>query len=1009
MLSHFAFRALAAALWFTGCLTGIGQSAAMASNPPAWVADASLRDVAMIDPQTGWAVGDRGVIWHTDDGGRTWILQPSGVACTLNSVQFIDRVHGWAAGGYQRPYSRRSVGVLLRTSDGGKSWHSDSQPFLPALKTIRFFNAHEGWALGLPTPAFAASLFVTEDGGRSWAPVIAADADEWEAADFVNPRFGALAGVRGQMRIVRRRAIEPAEAPAFGLRRIHGLRLAPDSTGWLTGDGGLLLATADSGRHWKMPANGAALPEGFEGWAIAARGPRVWIAGSPGSIVWHSADAGQTWAAQPTPSLLPIRALEFIDNEHGWAVGSLGLIVSTADGGHTWQRQHAGGERAAWLGLLGDADSAPLELIANLSANEGYLGVVDILTRADLEPVSGTSALSGTRASEALLLAGASEVETAGAFPVRQAGLAIPAEQIAAGWDRAGGSQGMARFQQYLVRQIRTWRPDVIVTHAASPRGEDPLGHAINQLVLRAVEQAGDAAPRAEIDERLGLKPWRVQKVFGYLPAGRSGSLNLSAAQLAPPLGCALADVADRARAVLGAELDAAPTKLSFQLLVDRVPQGAGALDFFSGIVLQAGGEARRAPLEDSQRPDEMLRRSNQRFRNLQAILSYMERKNVSHDQMLAEMGQMVADLEPDQAAELLYKMARQYQASGRWDLAFEMIDLLVTRFPDHALAEPALVWLMQSLASSEVAWHSAPASPMPAALPASVAMQPAKPKAVPSPPATDVRSAQALAIGRLLEQRWAAAFAAPRVQFPLAAIYRRQSPPDGADKLYRNFVSGRPHDPWWSCASAQLWLREPQDACPKPIWHVATAGNKPRLDGRLDDAIWQTAEAVELHSGLNDDRDWPARALAAVDDQFLYLAVQCREAPGCRYPKSTSPRPRDPDLADRDRVEIYLDLDCDWVSYFHLVIDHRGWAAEDCWHDRSWNPRWFVAAEQQSGGWTVEAALPLDALARERPKSKDVWAVGIQRIVPQVGFQSWSTPAAVKPIGEGFGLFMFD
>ncbi|HEY5313399.1 MAG TPA: YCF48-related protein, partial [Pirellulales bacterium] len=647
MLSDFASRARPAALWLAGCLAWWGQSTAVAANPPAWTADASLRDVAMVDPQTGWAVGDRGVIWHTADGGRTWEIQPSGVACTLNSVQFIDRLHGWVAGGYQRPYSRRSAGVLLRTHDGGQTWQSDLQPLLPALKSIRFFNANEGWALGLATQAFAAGLFVTEDGGRSWAPVIAADTYEWEAADFVNPRFGALAGGRGQMRIVRRRAIEPAEALALGLRHTHGLRLAADSTGWLTGDGGLLLATADSGRHWKLPAAAAPLPEGFEGWAIAARGQQVWIAGSPGSVIWHSADAGHTWTAQPTNSLVPIRALEFVDHEHGWAVGSLGLILSTADGGRTWQRQHAGGTRAAWLGLLGEAGSAPLELITNLSASEGYLGVVDLLTRADLEPISGTSALSGTRASEALLLAGASEVETAGAFPVRQSGLSIPAEQLAAAWDRAGGVQGLARFEAYLVRQIRTWRPDVIVTHAASPRGEDPLGHAINQLVLRAVEQAGDPSRYAELDQRLGLKPWRVQKVFGYLPAGRSGALSLSASQLAPPLGCALADVADRARAVLGAELDAAPAKLSFQLLVDRVPQGAGTHDFFSGIVLPAGGEARRAPLAESQRPDELLRRSNQRFRNLQAILAYLERKNVTHDQMLAEMGQMVADLEP--------------------------------------------------------------------------------------------------------------------------------------------------------------------------------------------------------------------------------------------------------------------------------------------------------------------------------------------------------------------------
>ena len=36
--------------------------------------DAELADVCFVDAQRGWAVGDRGVIWHTADGGRRWQL-----------------------------------------------------------------------------------------------------------------------------------------------------------------------------------------------------------------------------------------------------------------------------------------------------------------------------------------------------------------------------------------------------------------------------------------------------------------------------------------------------------------------------------------------------------------------------------------------------------------------------------------------------------------------------------------------------------------------------------------------------------------------------------------------------------------------------------------------------------------------------------------------------------------------------------------------------------------------
>ena len=39
------------------------------------VADARLNDVCFVDVRKGWAVGDRGAVWHTDDGGKTWTFE----------------------------------------------------------------------------------------------------------------------------------------------------------------------------------------------------------------------------------------------------------------------------------------------------------------------------------------------------------------------------------------------------------------------------------------------------------------------------------------------------------------------------------------------------------------------------------------------------------------------------------------------------------------------------------------------------------------------------------------------------------------------------------------------------------------------------------------------------------------------------------------------------------------------------------------------------------------------
>ena len=57
-----------------------------------------LRSVTFPTPQPGWAVGGKGVILNTEDGGRTWKMQTSGVTSELWSVVFPTPQVGWAVG-----------------------------------------------------------------------------------------------------------------------------------------------------------------------------------------------------------------------------------------------------------------------------------------------------------------------------------------------------------------------------------------------------------------------------------------------------------------------------------------------------------------------------------------------------------------------------------------------------------------------------------------------------------------------------------------------------------------------------------------------------------------------------------------------------------------------------------------------------------------------------------------------------------------------------------------------
>jgi len=58
-----------------------------------------LNDVMFVNETTGWAVGDRGTIIHTTDGGQSWTWQESGVSSSLEAVYFRDDMLGFVIGG----------------------------------------------------------------------------------------------------------------------------------------------------------------------------------------------------------------------------------------------------------------------------------------------------------------------------------------------------------------------------------------------------------------------------------------------------------------------------------------------------------------------------------------------------------------------------------------------------------------------------------------------------------------------------------------------------------------------------------------------------------------------------------------------------------------------------------------------------------------------------------------------------------------------------------------------
>lgn len=573
--------------------------------------DASLADVTFVDGQRGWAVGDRGVIWHTSDGGKTWQLQRSGVSCSLSSVSFIDQAHGWVAGGATRTYSDASQGVLLATSDGGATWRELEQPTLPAITQLKFFDAKRGMAAGAASAVFPSGVFTTNDGGRTWQPLPSEDAGQWLAADFPDPQTGAVASAGGQFGTLMRRHVVKSPSAVASSRAYRAVRLAPPTAGWLVGDGGLVMLTSDLGHTWQTPPG--ALPEfvsaNFDFRAVAVAGPQVWVAGSPGTRVFHSADGGRTWTAHPTGQNLPLRALEFVDERIGYAVGDLGTILATNDGGRSWQVERRGGERAALLLALSQETNVPLELVGKYGAEEGYLTAVTLL-----DSERGTS---DSRSREAMLLTGATAVDVAAQFSPPRDADTLTLDELIATLSRADDGNAARRLEQHLARELRMWRPDVVVTHFIAQPETAPLEALVERSVDAALRAAADPSIYPELESGVGLPPWQVKKVYGVLPAGWRGEDRITTGQFAPRLGATLADWAEPARRVLHPVNVAATETIDLHCKAAATPAEPNpARGLFAGIQLMPGSDARRRlanlPGEDVERLRQLATRRRQ-------------------------------------------------------------------------------------------------------------------------------------------------------------------------------------------------------------------------------------------------------------------------------------------------------------------------------------------------------------------------------------------------------------
>jgi photosystem II stability/assembly factor-like uncharacterized protein len=1008
-----------------------------AEDPSA--SDAGLNDVFFLDGQCGWAVGDQGAIWHTEDGGESWLLQPSGTVCSLRSVWFTDRRRGWAVGGQGLPYSAGSRGLVLATTDGGQTWQPLSWNQFPRLMRVQFLSPNDGWAAGEASEYYPAGLFSSDSGGRRWTPMSGGIGTSWLAGFFTRSDSGVLAGGSGTTALLVNRKVTPVSVGALGRRTIRSLRFSNDGTGWAVADGGVVLRSGNRGASWSvltsgMPDESAAI---FDWRAVHSIAQSVWIVGRPGSIVLHSADSGASWQTISTGQPIPLEAVWFSDRQRGWAVGALGTILATKDGGLSWQVQRRGGERAAVLCVHGPGKSAPLLAHVQLGAELGYLTADLAMIGSPHEPGSSVGVGAAMRLGDAVRVAGGTLAESDWRFPALANVTSL--SHVLTEWNRQHEGHALKDLERRLVVAIRTWRPDVVLGESPDPAdAADPSSALVSQALERGFQSAADARAFPELIASAQLTPWHATKLFAATSDATTTDSHIDASELsrrAEWAGRPLDDQVSLAASLLAESYSPTSQRISYRRVITRQTQSTSDDALMAGIILEPGGPARRRLLPPVEINDAQ-RRAVQARRNLLAIMGRAENHSVLAQQMNAQVGGLMRDLPPDQAGNVLYSLARTHFRHGRWRETCELLLKLLDENPSHLTAVEAQRWLIQYYASSEARHRECvsglagqsfinPQAPRTEA-PAKEQLPTESEPTLDQPPATARLSLdrQARAVGGLasgipwargsvdtakrLVQHAPLVWSEPQVQFALAAAQRALGNVKDSDKFYTTFALGRDAGAWSDAARSERWIRDRNGMPPKPIVISQRIPAPPHLDGLLDDPAWKASPAAPLRSVEQPtDSDFLSHVQVAHDHRFLYIAISCAESLS-EAPSPVRPRSRDMDLSAHDRVDLYLDLDRDYGTYYRLAIDRRGCVFDDCWADRSWDPTWYVASRSDEQGYYIEAAIPLTELTDTPPVDGTVWAFNAVRIIPGQRILSWSRPAGTAPSPEGMGLLLF-
>lgn len=301
----------------------------------------NLNAVQFPDANTGYAVGNAGVVLKTTNGGQNWTTLSTGSFGTNYSVFFTSATTGFV--GTNTTYNSAG-GKFLKTTNGGTTWDSitfsnNSSCGNNAINSIYFVSATTGYAalVCLPIQYGDGRLLKTTNGGINWVGFSGNYNNAFSSIYFSNPVTGWFVyqnpntsnGFHYNISKTSDGGTTWNWCFSEQVRSITSLDFITTTIGYATADSGKIYKTINGGANFtNITTNTNKKLNSIKATDLN----KILSVGNNGTII-SSVDGGINWSNQTSGTINNLNKIIFINATTGFIVGDVGTILKTTTGG----------------------------------------------------------------------------------------------------------------------------------------------------------------------------------------------------------------------------------------------------------------------------------------------------------------------------------------------------------------------------------------------------------------------------------------------------------------------------------------------------------------------------------------------------------------------------------------------------------------------------------------------------------------------------------------------------